>query len=816
MYCLGKSFSCDTMNNGNRHRQISNNSIAKSIETHDTTVADQYISPTKIHPAADNGRDQFTSVIISCATSATATTSSRMPTTACPTSSPTLPSRAFDIYRFEGDEIIEHWDCLQPVPNTTLSGHTMLDGPTTITDLDKTDENKRLVRDFIENGLMKKNKTVLTNRLSAKSYTQHNPMIPDGRDSLLQGLDLLLPKKLHALYGSGNMVLGLIEGELGGKHVAFFDLFRVESGWIVEHWDVVEEIPAPSQWKNKNGPRLTSWTPSACIVEVQRKSENKLNAIEIKKAFMRLTKSTGFSRFIALLVHVCTLIGGTALLTEDSNGAMVASALRDLDFNLILCEASSTLWTGSFLLQPFVDHGGNPNSNYGTYVGKYNGQVTCPIRVLKIDAYFYEMKMVEARVADKTGSATAKDVVLQRAATSSAKAAAITPLPKTMEDIIRNETRKLVAVLEQGFSDKIRQCNCEFMVTSAHRLMLLRVSRIVFFTDLKIRADDVIVKSRSKRTSVRLCEEESAFLFQFGAHAESRLRASESSVHSQDVHEVFKRLLQRRIFTLQSTLWNPESDSFNPEFVTLDGNKFLPQQYEMVNVCRPCYLVYHTIDGERFQATKAFGRTKAPGSAPSSARRTAPVKSVRYFRDGDHVVIHSNYRLPNFFASSRVAGIDIFRFEGDLIVEHWDNLQVVPNTTVSGHGMFDGPTKVTDFDKTEENKRIVREFIESGLIKKDNVVSRKILAAATIEHNPDIGDGRETILNALESVTMTTLHAVYGSGDTVLALTEGEMNGKPMAFFDLFRVENGLIVEHWDTVGEIPAPSQWKNRNGKF
>ncbi|MDX8500630.1 hypothetical protein RFM99_19675 [Mesorhizobium sp. VK4C] len=38
----------------------------------------------------------------------------------------------------------------------------------------------------------------------------------------------------------------------------------------------------------------------------------------------------------------------------------------------------------------------------------------------------------------------------------------------------------------------------------------------------------------------------------------------------------------------------------------------------------------------------------------------------------------------------------------------------------------------------------------------------------------------------------------------------------PTSFYDLFRVENGTIAEHWDTIETIPPQSVWKNQNGKF
>ena len=37
-----------------------------------------------------------------------------------------------------------------------------------------------------------------------------------------------------------------------------------------------------------------------------------------------------------------------------------------------------------------------------------------------------------------------------------------------------------------------------------------------------------------------------------------------------------------------------------------------------------------------------------------------------------------------------------------------------------------------------------------------------------------------------------------------------------ISFYDLFRVEEGLVVEHWDTTEAVPPESVWKNDNGKF
>ena len=50
----------------------------------------------------------------------------------------------------------------------------------------------------------------------------------------------------------------------------------------------------------------------------------------------------------------------------------------------------------------------------------------------------------------------------------------------------------------------------------------------------------------------------------------------------------------------------------------------------------------------------------------------------------------------------------------------------------------------------------------------------------------------------------------------MLVLSEGSFLSKHAAFYDLYRIDNDKIVEHWDVIEEIPAEKDWKNSNGKF
>ena len=193
---------------------------------------------------------------------------------------------------------------------------------------------------------------------------------------------------------------------------------------------------------------------------------------------------------------------------------------------------------------------------------------------------------------------------------------------------------------------------------------------------------------------------------------------------------------------------------------------------------------------------------------------------VRAFEDGDYVFAHTEY---DFFGSK--AGFDIFKFENGLIVEHWDNLLAVQKTNPSGHTQFDGATKVTDLDKTKANKTKVTDFIEKVLLNGEmDKITKYINPKKYVQHNPAVADGLEGFGEAMKFFAKNglvmeyeKLHMVVGEGNFVLAVSEGKFGkGDHTAFYDLFRLENGLIVEHWDVITTIPPKSEWKNENGKF
>jgi len=195
------------------------------------------------------------------------------------------------------------------------------------------------------------------------------------------------------------------------------------------------------------------------------------------------------------------------------------------------------------------------------------------------------------------------------------------------------------------------------------------------------------------------------------------------------------------------------------------------------------------------------------------------VNVVRAFADGDFVFAHTEYDF-----STRRIGFEVFRFEGDRAVEHWDNIQSRRGPNRSGHSMVDGPTDPTDLDRTEANRRLVRTLLEDVLIgRRLDRLPRYFDTEHFVQHNPDLEDGVTPLRAALEAasddgpvVSYQHMHRVLAEGSFVLSVCEGTLAGVHSAFYDLFRLADGKVVEHWDTIEALAPRSQWKNQNGKF
>ena len=118
---------------------------------------------------------------------------------------------------------------------------------------------KRLVLDFFDLAFVKREAAQAAERYLGAQYKQHNPTAPDGAEvfpNLISGLFAQAPEaSFHLKRAIAEHDLVVLHYNLkmfpDDRGQAVVDIFRVEDGRIVEHWDVMQAVPA--EWANTNG-----------------------------------------------------------------------------------------------------------------------------------------------------------------------------------------------------------------------------------------------------------------------------------------------------------------------------------------------------------------------------------------------------------------------------------------------------------------------------------------------------------------------------------------------------------------------------------
>ncbi|MES2318103.1 MAG: nuclear transport factor 2 family protein [Pseudomonadota bacterium] len=168
----------------------------------------------------------------------------------------------YDFYRLDGGWIVEHWVVKAPAPTRSASGNSAFSNlyaypsPPAPLSSDRVELNRLLVQTLSEEVFGKRNFALL-DRLWAPGYIQHNPYVRNGRAALASVIDYIAPA------GSNyRVVRSMADGDLGvvcshnvdaGGNVAdefsgaaVCDIYRVNNFELVEHWDVVQQVPTSS------------------------------------------------------------------------------------------------------------------------------------------------------------------------------------------------------------------------------------------------------------------------------------------------------------------------------------------------------------------------------------------------------------------------------------------------------------------------------------------------------------------------------------------------------------------------------------------
>lgn len=274
-------------------------------------------------------------------------------------------------------------------------------------------------------------------------------------------------------------------------------------------------------------------------------------------------------------------------------------------------------------------------------------------------------------------------------------------------------------------------------------------------------------------------------------------------------------------------------------FKKIFGNSHndIQEETKMTNTQKALELINTFATGDTEKATELLaegyiqhnlaygtGRDAFVGSVAYLA--SAPVKTtvnnIRAFEDGDKVFLQTVY---NFAGAGEQVAFDIFRFdENGKIAEHWDNLAAKAEPNPSGRTQIDGTLEIKDLDKTEANREVVKSFLYDVMQGNRPEKTPDYFDGDTyLQHNTGIADGLSGLGAALAALAeqniqmiYTTVHQVLAQGNFVLAVSEGTFGGAPTSYYDLWRVEDGKIAEHWDVMETIADKSTWQNQNGKF
>jgi len=221
------------------------------------------------------------------------------------------------------------------------------------------------------------------------------------------------------------------------------------------------------------------------------------------------------------------------------------------------------------------------------------------------------------------------------------------------------------------------------------------------------------------------------------------------------------------------------------------------------------------------QHTPTLADGREPLKAAFQQQLNNPQLATTVYRvvaQGDLVQIHRS--LPSGFGVT-----DIFRVSGGVFVEHWDAVEAIPATTVSGNDMFStlsGPDSPGSSKLTKVNERVVSDYFTRLNKEHDLRAVDRFVSSSLDQHDPTLANGSAAVKAAYAARFAANPNEIVSES---MVIAEGDLvsvryhyqtsaTDRGQAIAEIFRVQRGQIVEHWNLVQNVPATSA--NNNTMF
>ncbi len=178
------------------------------------------------------------------------------------------------------------------------------------------------------------------------------------------------------------------------------------------------------------------------------------------------------------------------------------------------------------------------------------------------------------------------------------------------------------------------------------------------------------------------------------------------------------------------------------------------------------------------------------------------VAPVRFIEEHEYVIAHCR----EWADTAQFISFLVFRFEEGRLAEYWENRQLEITKTKSGRSMINGPTVPKHLERTEYSKALLRRhFLDINYIGKMERLPALINQNNFHQHNPNEPDGLGHLSKLItgkkrRAAALCKLRLLLGQGDMVFTIWDYPKNDELITVHELWRVEDELIVEHWDVI----------------